>query len=207
MSFLRKGKSRRAKGPRALVTVFALVGFQALAIVGAGSALAVTACTFNPGTGAINITIDPAGTPAVAVETAAANLDAAAPAGAILFSVNGAAPWLACGSATNTNTTSITVLGSPSSDETFTIDNNVLAAGTSGEFNTAITWALDLGSGTADRFVINAGDAATGDTIVLTNTSFTLNGGGARCSAWSSQPSTGTPMTTSSTGLPSPRCW
>jgi hypothetical protein len=179
MSFLRRGKSRRAKASRALVTVFALAGFQALAIVGAGSALAVTGCTFNPSNGAIQCTIDGGTTLDVAVE-GAGDLDPLAPSGAILQSVDGGTTWTAIGSASNTNTTSITVLGSPGTDETFTIDNNVTVgvAPLSGQFNTAITWAIDLGTNTVagDTLVINAGEGA--DTVVLTNGTFTLNGGG-----------------------------
>jgi hypothetical protein len=149
-----------------------------LAIVGAGSAFAVTGCTFNPSNGAIQCTIDPGTTLDVAVE-GAGDLDPLAPSGSILQSVDGGTTWTAIGSASNSNTTSITVLGSPGTDETFTIDNNVTdgAAPLSGEFNTAITWAIDLGTNTVagDSFVINAGEGA--DTVVLTNSSFTLNAG------------------------------
>jgi Ca2+-binding RTX toxin-like protein len=175
MSFLRRGKSRRAKSSRALVTVFALVGFQALAIVGAGSALAVTDCTFNPATGGIQCTIDPGEGLELAVETTAADLDPLAPAGAILQRVNGGA-WEAIGSASNTNTTSVTVLGSNGSNEFFGVDNNVAAANTSGEFNTAITWAIDLGTGTSDFFQINAGEGD--DEVVVADGTWTVNGGG-----------------------------
>jgi hypothetical protein len=167
------------------VAVLSLATFQVLAIIGAGSASAVTDCTFNLGTGAIECTIDPTEDLGLAVETAGANLDALAPAGAILQQVNAGA-WEAIGSANNTNTTSISILGSNGSDETFTIDNNVGdlltgAAALSGEFNTAITWAVDLGTSTVppapgDEFLINLGVGA--DEVVVTNTSFTINGGG-----------------------------
>src|SRR5687767_2389325 len=151
MSFLRRGKSRRARSSRALVVTFALVGFQALAIVGAGSALAVTGCTFNPGTGAIQCTIDPNDDLTLAVEGDGADLDPLAPAGSILQSTDNGATWTAIGSATNANTTSVTVLGSPGTDEDFGIDE------LQGDvFNRAITWAIDLGTNTAtgDDFVV-----------------------------------------------------
>jgi Ca2+-binding RTX toxin-like protein len=184
MSFLRRGKSRRAKSSRALVTVFALVGFQALAIVGAGVANAVAACTYNPATDTINITLPVAGDSAfVAVETAADDLDADSPAGAILFAPSGAFPpdyeqgalSSACGSATNSNTVAIIVLGSPNGDEFFGIDEVSGAT-----FSTTIAWAIDMGGnpvGTLDEFEIEGNDDVD-DNMVVTNTSFTLNGGG-----------------------------
>jgi hypothetical protein len=180
MSFLRKGERRRGKVAAALTTVGAVAAFQALAIVGAGSAAAVTGCTYNPSTQTINITIDPGQFAGVAVETTADNLDAESPAGAILFNNNGAgyengALSTQCGSATNSNTVSIVVLGSPSANEIFYIDNF-----DGGEFATAITWAVDLGSQAAGGFDIFEilGSDTTDDTVVLTDTSFTLNGGG-----------------------------
>jgi hypothetical protein len=101
-----------------------------------------------------------------------------APAGAILQSVDNGVTWTAIGSATNTNTTSITVLGSPGTDEIFRIDNAVGA-----EFNTAITWAIDLGTNAAgappvgdDLVLILSED--TDNVVVGTNTTFTVNGGG-----------------------------
>jgi len=182
MSFLRRGKSRRAKASRALVTVFALVGFQALAIVGAGVANAVPACSYNPATDTINITLPVAGDAAfIAVETAADDLDPDSPPGAILFAPSGAFPpdydqgagfSSACGSATNSNTVAIIVLGSPNGDEFFGIDE--LSGGT---FATTIAWALDMGGGAADEFEIDL-DNDIDNEVVLTSTSFTLNGGG-----------------------------
>jgi Ca2+-binding RTX toxin-like protein len=182
MSLLRRGGTRQAKVG---VTVFAVVAFQALAIIGATSAFAVTDCTSNLATGAIECTIDPGDDLGLAVETTGANLDVLAPAGAILQQVNAGA-WEAIGSANNTNTTSVSILGSNGSDETFTINNNVAdvvtgGATLSGEFNTAITWAVDLGTSTVppapgDEFLINLG--VGDDEVVVTDTSFTINGGG-----------------------------
>src|SRR3546814_10389271 len=60
---------------RSLTTVGALAAFQALAIVGAGVASAVTNCTYNPATDSVNITIDSTDTVALMVETAAADED------------------------------------------------------------------------------------------------------------------------------------
>jgi len=175
MSFLRKGERRRGRVASALTTVGAIAAFQALAIVGAGSAAAVTGCTFNSLSGAIQCTVDGGNTLELAVETTAANLDAAAPAGAVLQRINGGA-WTAIGSATNALTTSVTVLGAPGTNETFIINNNVnFGPPLSGEFETDITWGIDLGTGT-DQFAIIAGQGA--DAVVLTDTTFTLNGGG-----------------------------
>jgi Ca2+-binding RTX toxin-like protein len=161
-----------------LFAALAIGAFQVLAIVTAGTALAVTGCTYNPATQTINITIDPGNSAGVAVDNAN-DLDPESPAGAILFDNNGAgfdngALSTQCGSASNTNTTSIVVLGSPSADEVFYIDNNSGA-----EFNTAITWAVDLGSNTAggvDVFFIDAGNGD--DEVTVTDSTFDLNGGG-----------------------------
>jgi Ca2+-binding RTX toxin-like protein len=159
-----------------LVTVFALAAFQVLAVISAGSALAVTDCNHFPSDNHIECTIDPGNTLALAVEGTVLDLDPLAGPGAILQSVNGGA-WEAIGSATNATTTRIEVLGSNGSNEVFTINNNVAGvAPTSAEFNTAITWAIDLGTGASDLFQILAGLNA--DTVVLTDTTFTLNGGG-----------------------------
>ncbi len=143
-------------------------------------------CTYNPATQAINITLaTPSDEGVVAVETAADDLDAESAPGAILFIPTGRSRTTStrtlnsaqCGSATNTNTTSIVVLGSPNGDEFFAIDNLDGA-----EFNTAITWAVDMGGNTVggtDEFEIDAADQTSGgDNIVLTSSTFTLNGGG-----------------------------
>jgi Ca2+-binding RTX toxin-like protein len=155
MSLIRK-VGRRGRRTAALTTVGALFAFQALAIIGAGAASAVTNCTYNPATDSLSVVIDPGATAALGVDD---------PSGAILL--NG----VACGSATNANTTSIVVLGQPSANEQLVIDNF-----TGLEFSTAITWAIDLGTGAGDIFAIVAADTA--DTITVTDSSFDLNGGG-----------------------------
>lgn len=183
MSFLARGTSRWGMGSKVFVTILTLAAFQVLAVIGAGVASAVTGCTFNPSSNTINITIDPGQFAGVAVEDAT-DLDPESPPGAILFDNNGlgfddGANSTQCGSASNTLTTSIVVLGSPSNDEVFYIDNGGFAGSGGAAFNTAITWAIDLGSNTvggADVFLIFAADADT--TVVLTDTTFTLNGGG-----------------------------
>jgi Ca2+-binding RTX toxin-like protein len=109
-------------------------------------------------------------TAAVAVEGDGANLDPAAPPPAILLSINGG-PWAQCGSATATNTVSVVALGQPGTAETFVLDNFSGA-----EFSTSITWAIDLATGSPDRFVIHASED-TDDVVVLTDTTFLLNGG------------------------------
>ena len=184
MSFLRNGKSRRGMASRVFVTVFTLVGLQALAVVGAGVANAVAACTYNPATDTINITLPVALDSAfVAVETAADDLDADSPPGAILFAPSGAFPpdyeqgalSSSCGSATNSNTVAIVVLGSPNGDEFFGIDEF-----SGGTFATTIAWAVDMGGnpvGTTDEFEIDLNNDIDNE-VVLTSTSFTLNGGG-----------------------------
>lgn len=157
MSLIR-GVGRRTRRGAALTTVGALVVFQAMAIIGAGAASAVTSCTYNPATDTLSVAIDPGDSVALSVDD---------PSGAITLTP----PGIACGSATNTNTTSIVVLGQPSANEQFVIDN-----GTGLEFSTAITWAIDLGTGTGDVFAINAGDGD--DIITVTDDSFDVNGGG-----------------------------
>jgi len=184
MSFLRRGTRRRVGASRALVAVLSLAAFQTLAIVGAGMASAAGTCTYNPATDTINITIDAGTSVSVAVETAADNLDAESPPGAILFAQtafgdyeNGLASTQ-CGSASTSNTVAIIVLGQPSSDEIFLIDEE----SGSGQFPSTIAWAIDLGSNTVggvDEFrwwSTDPGFPVRDDTVVTTNTSFDING-------------------------------
>jgi len=157
-------------------TIIALAAFQVLAVIGAGAALAATACTYNPATDTINITIDPGLSAGVMVETAAANVDNNAPAGAILFDDGGGFGLdTACGSADNTNVVAIVVLGSPGADELFYIDENSGAT-----FNTAIAWHIDLGTNATpapagDFLQIDLNDDVD-NTLTVTNGSFDLNG-------------------------------
>jgi RTX calcium-binding nonapeptide repeat (4 copies) len=161
---LRKGVRRRGRLAAALTTVGALAAFQALAIVGAGAAFAAGTCTYNPATDTINITINSGTTSTVMVETAAADVDPAAAPGSILFD------GLACGSASNTNTVAIVVLGTVGASETFVIDE-----ATGDPFNTAIAWHADLGTGPNNQLTIDL-NCDQDNTVVLTNTSFNLNG-------------------------------
>lgn len=174
MSFLRRGERRRGKAATAAMTVAVLGAFQVLAIVGAGTASAVTGCTYNPATDTITVTIDPGQSAGLMVDTAAADVDTNAPAGSILFDNNGAGFGLntACGSASNSNTVAIIVLGSPGNDETFYIDE---AAG--GTFNSAIVWNVDLGTSTVagDWFEFFLNDDVD-NALTLTDGSFDLNG-------------------------------
>lgn len=179
MSFIRTGGRRARVG----VLILSLVAFQALAMIGAGVASAVTGCTFNPATNTINITIDPTEFAGVAVEDAS-DLDPESPPGAILFDNNGAgfdngAASTQCGSASNTLTTSIVVLGSPSADEYFYIENGGgFIASDGAPFNSAIVWAIDMGSQSLAGFdqVDIFGNDDVDDEIVLTNGNFTMNG-------------------------------
>ena len=184
MSFLRKGTRRRGRVATVLTTVGALAAFQVLALIGAGAASAVTGCTFDLSTGKVTITIDPGESAAVAVEDAD-DLDPESPTGAILFTggaifddFNNGASSTQCGSATNSNTTSIVVLGSPGNDEFFYIDNGGWNGGA--PFNTAIAWSVDMGSNTVggfdevDIYGVDAG--SNDDAITLTDGGFTMNG-------------------------------
>ncbi len=172
MEPVRQGSSRhRVVGLLAAM----VVAFAAAIVAGGGFANAVTGCTYNPATQTINITIDPGQTAAVAVESSDFGLDPESPAGAILFDDNGTGfddgdLSTQCGSASNTNTTTIVVLGSPSGGERFAIDNHDGAG-----FATTIGWAIDLGDGAPDTFVIDAGNGD--DTVTLGAGGFTLNGG------------------------------
>ena len=175
MKSILHGGGRRTKVGRVVGTIIALAAFQVLAVIGAGAALAVTACTYNPATDTINITMDPAATAGVMVETAAADVDTNAPAGAILFDDGGGFGLdTACGSADNTNVVAIVVLGSPGTDEFFYIDEV-----TGAPFNTAIAWHIDLGT---NATVAPAGDVLEIDlnddqdnTLTVTNGTFDLN--------------------------------
>src|SRR6185503_11883588 len=134
--------------------------FQVLAIIGAGSAAAAGTCTYSLSTQKIDITINAGTASQVTVDdgTVVAN-------NAILF--DGAA----CGSANTGNTTSIEVLGQPGTDEAFTIDNDTFDK----PFPSSISWFADLGTGTND--VLQILGSSADDSIVLTNTSFDMNGG------------------------------
>jgi Ca2+-binding RTX toxin-like protein len=156
---LHRGKLRRSRMAVVLTTVGALVAFQALAIVGAGAAFASGTCTYNPSTDTIEITIDSGTFVFVRVDETT---------GAIEFG-NGA-PGAPCGSATNSNTAAIIVLGQPSSDENFHIEED-----TDVPFNTAIAWHIDLGTGDSDGLEVQlSGDQD--NALVLSDTSFNLNG-------------------------------
>ena len=82
-------------------------------------AFAQSTCTYNPATDTVAITIDPGGAAVLAVEGDGANLDPASPNGAILLLATGG--WSSCGSASNSNTVSILVLGSPGTAEQFVL--------------------------------------------------------------------------------------
>jgi Ca2+-binding RTX toxin-like protein len=166
------------------VTTVALVGtFQALAIVGAGSAAAVTGCTYNPTTDSIAITIDANDYVYIAVETASDDLDPSPTAGpgSILVYTGTTPTWLACGSASVSNTVAITVLGQPSADEAFIIDEY----DSGGRFPSTIAWAIDLGTNTVagDWFEWMGNDGSNpgvatpfDDEVTVTDDAFELNG-------------------------------
>lgn len=157
MTFLHRGKGRR--GVAALLTAGSLMAFQALSIVGAVSASASGTCTYNPATDTLNVTVDATTLSTLGVDSVTHSIE-----------LDG----VACGSATNSNTVAIVVLGQPSSAETLVLDN------TDEEFNTAIAWAIDLGTNVlplVDVFQIDLNDD-TDNALILTDISFDLNGGG-----------------------------
>src|SRR5262245_7936902 len=175
MRVLGTGERRRTRVGAVLTTAGALVAFQALAIVGAGVASAVSQCQYNLATDTVTVTSDIDDDTYLAVETAAEDEDPAAPPGAILFSDGGS--YLACGSATNSNTVAIVVHGN-TGDEFFTLDE-----WDAGRFATTISWAIDLGTNGSDEFQWWGSDGTgTGsglpfdDTVVVTDSTFNLNG-------------------------------
>src|SRR5262245_63929741 len=115
MSLVGRRVRRRGRMATVGVTIGALAVFQALAIVGAGVAGAVGTCLFSLQNSEVTITIDGGTSSTLAVGDGTPD-----PANAILFD------GLACGSATTANTTVIEILGQPSTDEQFVIDNGGL---------------------------------------------------------------------------------
>jgi Ca2+-binding RTX toxin-like protein len=141
MSFLAQGK-RRGRRSVALVAVGALMAFQALAIVGATSAFAISSCTFSGGTLSIVLS---GGESIVFSQNAS---------GDVL--VNGADTTVApCSTtrATVTNTTAISVTGFTGAEDV-TIEmyeeggDDIVSWGT-------INWTINLASGTADVLTID----------------------------------------------------
>lgn len=188
MSILRRDRFRTTR-PIAVIAVMVLA-VQAWAVVVPRIASAVTGCTYDRASKTIGIAIDPGEWASLTVETAVDDLDAQSSPDAILFNANGAgfeagANSTQCGIATVLNTVGVVVTGQPSADETFIIDEY----GTSGRFPNAISWSVDLGTNTAgvgsgDLFGWsgNPGPGGPGasapfdNTVVLTDTSFTLDG-------------------------------
>jgi Ca2+-binding RTX toxin-like protein len=149
------GVKRRRNGIGiALTMVGALAAFQALAIVWAAAAFAST-CNYDPLTDTVEVEIDPGDSVTLRREEAT---------GTIGSSVG------PCGTATNSNTVAVVVQGQNGSDERFNI-----AEDSEAPFNTAISWHIDLGTGTGDELVIDL-NGDQDNTLVLTDTSFNLNG-------------------------------
>jgi Ca2+-binding RTX toxin-like protein len=165
MNILRSGR----KGRVALTTAIAIGAFQVIAIIGAGAAWA-SACTYNGATKTIQITIDGGGWAEVAVEDDTVDLDAAASTGAIEFASNTSGTYAACGSATVSNTTEITVLGQPGTNETFYVDEN-----SAGVFTAANHFTVDLGTGAGDWFEFLGSDNVD-DQVTATDASVVWNG-------------------------------
>jgi len=150
MSFLGKGVKRRA----ALFTAGALIAFQALAVIGANVASASGTCTYNLATKVVTVSLDTGTATALSVDATTKAI-----------TLNG----VACGSATTANTTSISVLGVPSTNEQLIIDNL-----TGASFPSTISWAIDLGTGAADALVFVLGNQV--NALTLSDTTFTMNG-------------------------------
>lgn len=155
MSVLRKGGKRRA----AFVAALSLGVFQALAMIGAVPAQAVVSCSFTLATSTVTVTLTAAGDDAVI------DLSATTPA---QIRVNGVP--CAAGSATVSNTTTISVIGDADANQDVDIEN----AGPGGAFPSTIAWAVDGGGGAGDSLIINGATAA--DTVTVTDTAFTMNG-------------------------------
>lgn len=149
MSNLSKGVRRRA----ALVTTGALIAFQALSVIGANVASAAGTCNYNLATQAVSVSLTTGTTSVLSVATAT---------GAITLD------GVACGSATASNTTSISVLGTPSTNELLVIDNF-----TGSSFPATISWAIDLGTGAGDALVFLLGNKT--NALTLTDATFTMN--------------------------------
>ena len=174
MAFFGNRGHTRSRVKTALVTAGALGAFQALAMVGATSASAVTAgnCQYNPsGTGTVTIQQNSGDTTTVGVRDMT-------PGGSIneIWITADTAGAQDCGSATTANTTSIVLLGSgvTATNETFTVDNS----DTGGSFG-AIAFSLDMGNSGAvppgDTFIWTGRNGP--DDVTVTDTTFTSNGG------------------------------
>jgi len=185
MSLLARGRRRYA----AVVATGALFAFQALAIIGAGSASALAVaqdCDYNALTDTVTVKLE-------LNENATIGVVDMTPGGAAdeiqITASNGtlAAP-IDCGSATVSNTLNVVVLGSGAvaGDEVFTIDNR----DTGGDFG-AVGFSIDMGNNTALAVppVVGVGAPPGGDSVVVlasddlddvvsvTNTTFDINGG------------------------------
>lgn len=128
MTILDRGRGRR-RGV-VLITAGSLMAFQALAVIGAAPALADT-CSFSAATSTATVDQDPGDDSTLSVGTGGA------------IELDGTA----CGSATTSNTTTVSVLGDTGSEE-FTIDNS----DTGGAFPASVSFAWDGGAGAADEF-------------------------------------------------------
>jgi Ca2+-binding RTX toxin-like protein len=146
----------------------ALASFQVLAIIGAGAAMASGTCNYVLASQRVDVIIDTGTGSTLSVSDGSV---AGTVAGDILF--DGAA----CGGSPKiSNTVQVNVTTTvPSGAEAFTIDNTFGAA-TDQEFPSTIAWFVDLGTGTGDilQFLLS-GDLD--NTLVATDTSFTLNEG------------------------------
>ena len=154
MSFLARG-SRRGRRSVAEVSVGALMTFQALAFLGAPSALAISSCTFSGG--ALSIVLS-RGESIVFTQNES---------GVVL--VNGANTTAApCSTtrATVTNTTAISVTGL-AGEEDVTIQMDVAGPGTTIVSWGTINWPIDLAPGTGDVVTID-GSALTTDDLHTT---------------------------------------
>src|SRR5262245_11064549 len=121
MSHRRGGPHRRNVGT-VLVTIGALVLFLALAVVGPIPALAAT-CNYSLSNDTATVELTPGDVADIQVDDG-------------VIEVEGTP----CGSATNSNTAAVVVLGENGSDETFSIDEAF-----DEPFNTAIVWSIDMG--------------------------------------------------------------
>lgn len=185
MSLLARGRRRFA----AVVAIGALFAFQALAIIGAGSASALLVagdCDYNALTDTVTVKLE-------LNETATIGVVDMTPGGSsdeiqITATTGTLAAPIDCGSATVSNTLNVVVLGSGAvaGDETFIIDHR----DTGGDFG-AVGFSIDMGNNTALAAppVVGVGAPPGGDVVEIlgsddvddvvsvTNNTFDMNGG------------------------------
>ena len=172
MSLRSRGVQRRGRVATVLTTIGALAAFQALAIVGAGAASAAGTCTYNPATDTINITID------LGYHRRPSRSRRPRPT-----STRRRLRVRSCSSQTRRRAVAgvrqrveLEHRGDRRPRTAERLPRSSSSTRSIGDpFNTAIVWNIDLGTGAGDDLTFNLNDDVD-NTVVLTNTTFTLNG-------------------------------